>query len=69
MSGDNMALSEHDIAAIRRVVESDAEAVRRTDWAAVAWMFTSDAVRFPPHQPPIRGQAAMRAWLGTFPPN
>jgi ketosteroid isomerase-like protein len=63
-----MALSEQDIAAIRRVVENDDEAVRRADWAAVTRMFTSDAVRFPPHHPPIRGQAAMRAWLETFPP-
>jgi ketosteroid isomerase-like protein len=31
-------------------------------------MFTADAIRFPPHQAPIRGRAAMREWLGTFPP-
>jgi ketosteroid isomerase-like protein len=42
--------------------------VRRADWDAVVRMFTTDAIRFPPHQAPIRGRAAMRAWLGTFPP-
>lgn len=63
-----MALTEQDIEAIRAVVEQDAEAVRRADWAAVTRMFTVDAVRFPPNQPPVRGRDAMRAWLQTFPP-
>jgi len=64
----SMALTEQDIEAIRAVVEQDAEAVRRADWGAVTHMFTVDAVRFPPHQPPVRGRDAMRAWLETFPP-
>ena len=63
-----MPLKEQDIAAIRAVIEKDAEAVRRADWAAVIRMFTTDAVRFPPHQPPVQGREAMRAWLETFPP-
>ena len=63
-----MALSEHDLAAIRAAIEKDAAAVRRADWDAITRMFTADAIRFPPHQPPIRGRAAMRAWLETFPP-
>jgi ketosteroid isomerase-like protein len=62
-----MALSETDLAAIRGVLEQDAAAVRRSDWDAAARLFTVDAVRFPPHQPPIRGRAAMLAWLATFP--
>ena len=66
--GRSMALREQDIEAIRAVVEKDAEAVRRADWEAVTRMFTVDAVRFPPHQPPVRGRDAMRAWLETFPP-
>ena len=63
-----MALREQDLAAIRKVIEQDAAAVRRADWDAAARMFTPDAIRFPPHQPPIRGRAAMLAWLQTFPP-
>jgi ketosteroid isomerase-like protein len=63
-----MALSEADLAAIRGVIEQDADAMRRSDWDAAAHMFTVDAIRFPPHQPPIRGRAAMLAWLETCPP-
>jgi ketosteroid isomerase-like protein len=62
-----MALSEADLTAIRNVLEQDQDAVRRSDWEAAARLFTEDAVRFPPHQAPIRGRAAMLAWLGTFP--
>jgi ketosteroid isomerase-like protein len=63
-----MALTAKDIEAIGALLEQDAQAVRRADWAAVTSMFTADAVRFPPHQPPVRGRVAMRAWLETFPP-
>jgi ketosteroid isomerase-like protein len=63
-----MALREEDIAAIREVIEQDAAAVRRSDWQAAAHLFTADAIRFPPHQAPIRGRAAMRSWLQSFPP-
>lgn len=63
-----MALTTQDIEAIHALIEQDAEAVRRADWAAVTSMFTVDAVRFPPNQPPVRGRTAMRAWLETFPP-
>ncbi len=63
-----MALSDADLATIRRVIEQDAAAVRQSDWLAAAHLFTTDAVRFPPHHPPIRGRAAMLAWLKTFPP-
>ena len=63
-----MTFTEEDIAAIHALIEQDAEAVRRADWAAVTSMFTVDAVRFPPSQPPVRGRTAMRAWLETFPP-
>jgi ketosteroid isomerase-like protein len=62
-----MALSEADLAAIRDVIEQDAAAVRRSDWDAAVRLFTVDAIRFPPHQAPIRGRAAMLAWLETFP--
>ena len=63
-----MPLRPEDIEAIRALVEIDAEAVRRADWDTVTRLFTADAIRFPPNQPPIRGRSAMRAWLETFPP-
>jgi len=63
-----MPLTEHDLAAIRAAIDQDAAAVRRADWDAITLMFTPDAIRFPPHQPPIRGRAAMRVWLEGFPP-
>ena len=63
-----MALTDHDLAQIRAAIEKDEAAVRRADWDAITHMFTEDAIRFPPHQQPIRGRVAMRAWLETFPP-
>jgi ketosteroid isomerase-like protein len=63
-----MALREEDLAAIRGVIKRDADAVRRSDWDAAAQLFTADAIRFPPHQEPIRGRTAMLAFLRTFPP-
>jgi ketosteroid isomerase-like protein len=63
-----MALTEHDLAAIHAAIENDLDAVRRADGDAITHMFTEDAIRSPPHEPPIRGRAAMRAWLETFPP-
>ena len=63
-----MALTEHDLAAIRAAIVKDEAAVRRADWDAITHMFTEDAIRFPPNQQPIRGRVAMRAWLETFPP-
>ena len=63
-----MALREEDLEAIRRVIEKDAAAVRRSDWEAAARLFTADAIRFPPHQAPIRGRDAMVSFLRTFPP-
>lgn len=63
-----MPLTEVDLAAIRNVLAQDAAAVRRGDWEAAARLFTADAIRFPPNQPPVRGRDAMRRWLATFPP-
>ena len=62
-----MAFGDADLAAIRGVIEQDASAVRRSDWEAAAQLFTADAIRFPPHRPPIRGRDAILAWLKTFP--
>ena len=63
-----MPLAPRDIEAIRSVIERDADAVRKADWDAVTRLFTADAIRFPPHQAPVRGRSALRAWLDAFPP-
>lgn len=63
-----MTLSADDIEAIRAAIRRDAEAVKRADWEAVTGMFTVDAIRFPPHRPPVRGRRAIRDWLETMPP-
>jgi ketosteroid isomerase-like protein len=63
-----MALAPEDIAAIRSLIERDAEAVRKADWDTATRLFTADAIPFPPNQAPIVGRSAMRAWLETFPP-
>ena len=63
-----MPLPTHDVDAIRAAIARDADAVRRGDWDMVIHLFTPDAVRFPPNQPPVRGRTAMRAWLDTSPP-
>ena len=62
-----MSLTEQDRAAILAALDADVAAVRRGDWDAVTRMFTADAVRFPPHQAPLRGRDAIREWLGGMP--
>jgi uncharacterized protein (TIGR02246 family) len=54
-------LSEEDVAAIRAVPQSYAEAVLASDWAAVASHYTEDALRLPPNALPIEGRAAIQA--------
>lgn len=54
-------LSEEDVAAIRAVPQSYAEAVLVSDWAAVASHYTEDAVRLPPNALLIEGRAAIQA--------
>ena len=63
-----MPLAPGDLEAIRAVIERDEDAVRRADWDAVARLFTADAIRFAPHQAPIRGRSALRAWMDALPP-
>jgi ketosteroid isomerase-like protein len=62
-----MSLTSQDLEAIRAVIDLDQDAVRRGDWDAVTRLFTADAIRFAPHQAPVRGRTALRAWLETFP--
>jgi uncharacterized protein (TIGR02246 family) len=43
------------------------QAVRSEDWAALAALYTEDAVWMPPNQPIIRGRAAIQAWNEASP--
>jgi ketosteroid isomerase-like protein len=61
-------LSEEDVAAIEASLESFAQAIRASDWAALTALYTEDAVFMAPNQPALEGRAAMRAWLELFPP-
>ena len=63
-----MGLTGPERFAILAALDADADAVRRGDWDAFVRMFTTDAVRFPPHQAPLRGRDDIRAWLGGMPP-
>ena len=54
-------LSDEDVAAIRAIPQSYAEAVLASDWAAVAPHYTEDAVRLPPNALLIEGRAAIQA--------
>jgi ketosteroid isomerase-like protein len=63
-----MPLAPRDLEAIRSVIDRDADAVRRADWDTVTRLFTADAIRFAPHQAPIRGRSALRAWMDALPP-
>ncbi len=60
-------LSEEDVAAIKASRVLWAEAVLAGDWAAVAALFTEDAVVMPPNEPVVEGQVALQAFLELFP--
>ncbi len=49
-------------------MESFAQVIRASDWAALAALYTEDAVFMAPNAPAVEGRAAIRAWLEPFPP-
>ena len=61
-------LTSADEAAIRKSIESYAEAVLASDWAGLAAMHTEDAVVMPPNEPAVQGRAALEAWGEAWPP-
>ena len=61
------ALSDEDVAAIKASTEENVQAVRSKDWAALAALYTDDAVVMPPNESIIRGRAAIQAWAETYP--
>jgi len=60
-------LSDDDVAAIKASTEAFIQAVRFEDWAALAALYTEDAVFMPPNQPMVQGQAAIQTWMEEFP--
>ena len=61
------SLSEADLAAIRAAKEAFVEAGANNDWAAVAALYTEDAVLMPPNAPAVTGRAAIQEVFGQFP--
>ena len=61
-------LSEEDIAAIEASAQAWLDAVRASDWPAVAAMYTDDAVFMPPNEPAVVGRDSILAWFEAFPP-
>ena len=62
------ALSDEDVAAIEASVQAYNQAVRSGDWAAVAALYTEDAILMPPNQPIVQGREAILTWMEAFPP-
>jgi len=60
-------LTDEDVAAIKASTEENVQAVRSKDWAALAALYTDDAVVMPPNESIIRGRAAIQAWAETYP--
>jgi uncharacterized protein (TIGR02246 family) len=61
-------LTEEDVAAIEASPDAFAEAMLAGDWAAVAALYTEDAVFMPPNEAAVEGRAAIQARLEPFPP-
>ncbi len=61
-------LSPADLSAIGEVSDAFLKGVLARDFAAVAGLYLEDAVLNPPNQPPVKGRAAVRTFLESFPP-
>ncbi len=61
-------LSEADIEAIGATTQDWQAAGRANDWAAVAALYTEDAVLMPPNAPAVTGPANIQAYFGSLPP-
>lgn len=60
-------LSAKDTAAIRTVSEQFSRLLLAQDFDALVRLYTDDAVFMPPHQPAVKGRAALRSWMAAFP--
>lgn len=61
-------LTPEEVAAVATVSEQFVALVRAQDWDAVSQLYTEDAVVMSPNEGMVRGRAAIREWLGSFPP-
>ena len=61
-------ISDADHAAIQKVTDEFAEGFRTGNLAAVAALYTADAVLMPPNVPTASGRSEIQAFLETFPP-
>lgn len=61
------SLSEADVAAIRAAGDEFEKAGSNNDWAAVAALYTEDAVLMPPNAPSVSGRASIQEVFGQFP--
>ncbi len=62
------ALSQEDVTKINELSEILVKAALAKDSATHADQYTDDAVVIPPNEPSVKGRAAIRAWLESFPP-
>jgi uncharacterized protein (TIGR02246 family) len=60
-------LSAADDVAIRAVSDRFREAMLARDLDSLVLLYVEDAVLMPPHQPAVRGRAAIRHWAEQFP--
>src|SRR4249920_3540446 len=67
-AGSPAGLSEADRAAVKARVDSAEAYVKAKNWDGWAAGFTEDGVLQPPNHPALKGRAAMRAWVDSFPP-
>ena len=56
-----------DEAAVRKTLDDYTPLTLAKNWDGIVALYTSDAVRFAPNEPPVQHDA-MKAWLEKFPP-
>lgn len=59
---ENAGLTESDLIAIKAASKLWVETYNKNDWAALADLFTPDAIMMPPNGPSVQGRDAIEAW-------
>jgi uncharacterized protein (TIGR02246 family) len=60
-------LTDEDVAANKAVTEAFEQALTSKDWAALAALYTEDAILMPPNQPIVQGRESILAFSKSFP--